>query len=87
MIILNIHLLILGFSLNAGQSAVGFPDAIASKLNATIPQTTTDVQDQDDPILDPEYLVRKLDQQKLEPLSKKEKIIWSFKMSETDLFL
>ena len=51
-------------------------------------------EDSDDPLDDEEYLfydqeifTRKLFQKDLQPLSKKEKIIWAFRMSSPDLFL
>ena len=88
MFILNIHLLFLGFSSGTGQTMVDYQDALVSKM-PPLPnqQTTSDVQDQDDLLLDPAIFLRKLDQKKLPPLDKQGRIIWSFKMSETNLFL
>jgi hypothetical protein len=85
--ILNVHLLFLGFLSGSGQTVLDTRDVLVGNLSTAEPQSTTDVQDQDYPLLDPEPYLRKLDQQKLEPLNKKGKIIWSFRMSETDLFL
>ncbi|MCK4835711.1 MAG: hypothetical protein KAT17_03705 [Candidatus Aminicenantes bacterium] len=61
-----------------------------------ISQNILDIQEQETDEFgeDEEYLYdeheifsRKLFQKKLPPLSKKEKIIWAFRMSEPDLFL
>lgn len=46
--------------------------------------STNDLQDED---YYQDIFLRKLKQKKLNPLSKKEKIIWSFRMSETYPFL
>lgn len=85
--LLNVHLLFLGFFSGTGQTVLGTRDTIVGNLNTAKSQPTSDIQDQDDPLLDPEPYLRKLDQQKLQPLNRKGKIIWSFRMSETDLFL
>ncbi len=86
-VILNIHLLFLGFPSRIGESLLDYQDTFVSKLDSHNQETSTDVQDQEFPIMDPDIFLRKLDQKKLLDLNKKEKIIWSFKMSVTDLFL
>jgi len=43
--------------------------------------------DDDDFLYDPEMISRKLFQKKLPPLPGKRKIVWSFRMASSDLFL
>ena len=49
--------------------------------------TTQDIDDEDSLPYEPDILSRKVFQKKMEPLSNKEKIIWSFRMAETNSFL
>ncbi len=86
-VILNIHLLFMGFPSGIREPLLDSRDTFVNKLDSANQQTTSNVQDQDYPIIDPAIFLRKLEQQKLPDLNKKEKIIWSFKMSETNLFL
>jgi hypothetical protein len=85
--IFNVHLWFLGFYSGTGLGVLGNRDALVSHLSTPKSPATANIQEQDDPLLDPEPYLRKLEQQELKPLNKKEKIIWSFRMSEHNLFL
>lgn len=64
------------------------PETQIQEKTVTLPGEKSPVIEEDDFIVyDQEIWSRKLFQKKLPPLNKKEKIIWAFRMAETNTFL
>lgn len=64
------------------------PDIISQKILDNQEQNPDEFGDDEDALLyEQEIIYRKLFQKTLPPLSNKKKIIWAFRMSESDLFL
>jgi hypothetical protein len=64
------------------------PEAQIREKAIALPKEETPIIEEDDFFVnDQEIWSRKLFQKKLPPLSKKEKIIWAFRLAETNTFL
>jgi hypothetical protein len=64
------------------------PGAQTREKTISLPEEESPMIEEDDFIIyDQEIWSRKLFQKKLPPLDKKEKIIWAFRMAETNTFL
>ncbi|NIM78739.1 MAG: hypothetical protein GTO20_08110 [Candidatus Aminicenantes bacterium] len=64
------------------------PQAQIQEKTITPPEEESPIIEEDDFFIDDQEIwSRKLFQKKLPPLNKKEKIIWAFRMAETNTFL